>query len=83
MPSMILGTEPHEYKEFIEEALNYFEKLEIVGIAIVGLTPDNVLTGYWQMELLDKQTAKDQLELDIIDDYIHANGYIIKRGKKN
>jgi len=82
MPNWILDTENSEYREFMQEALNMMEKMEVVGIAIIALTPDNTLTGYWGMELQDKQTVKDQIELDIIDEYIHNVGYVLKEKKK-
>ena len=78
MPNWILDTENKEYREFMQEALNMMEKMEVVGIAIIALTPDNTLTGYWEMELGDMQTAKDQIELDIIDKYLHNVGYVLK-----
>ena len=55
--NIITSTSDKPYREFFVEALNTFEKYNITGIAIVGLTDGENLTGYWRMSLRDKETA--------------------------
>lgn len=73
--NIITSTGNKPYNEFFTEALDYMEKYDIKGIALIILTDndDQMLSGYWSMNLIDKQVAKSQIELDIIDEFIKNN----------
>lgn len=73
--NIITSTGNKPYNEFFTEALDYMEKYDIKGIALIILTDnyDKMLSGYWSMNLIDKQVAKSQIELDIIDEFIKNN----------
>ena len=71
--NIIASTSDKPYRKFFAEALNTFEKYNITGIAIIGLTDSENLTGYWRMSLLDKETAKTEIGYDCIDEFIKNN----------
>lgn len=71
--NIITSTSDKPYREFFVEVLNTFEKYNITGIAIVGLTDGENLTGYWRMSLRDKETAKTEIGYDCIDEFIKNN----------
>ncbi len=73
--NIITSTSSKPYNEFFMETLNEFEKYNVRALAVIALTDDTqqVLTGYHNMSLLDKQLAKDNLEFDIIDEFLRNN----------
>lgn len=83
--NIITSTSSKPYNEFFMETLNEFEKYNVRALAVIALTDDTqqVLTGYHNMSLLDKQIAKDNLEFDIIDEFLRNNAdrYGIEMGE--
>ena len=73
MNAIVSDKENQEYTGFIVETLNTFESHNIKGIAIVALTDDETLTGYWNMSLRDKATAENEIRYDVLDEFILNN----------
>ena len=71
--NLIISNRNQDYQKFIAEALNTFEDYNIKGLAIVALTDNENLTGYWNMELKDKLTAENEIRFDVLDDFITVN----------
>jgi len=70
---IITSDNQEEYHAFIAETLQLFEEHNIKGIAVVALTGEETLTGYWNMTLKDKAEAKSAIGYDIVDGLIMAN----------
>lgn len=73
MVTIISDKQQEEYTGFITETLNTFQNHNIRGIAIVALTDDETLTGYWNMNLRDKATAENEIRYDVLDEFILNN----------
>lgn len=73
MASMIFTTEPKGYTAFLTETIEAFSKSNIKGIAIVALTGNENITGYWNMSLQDKVIAENEIRYDVVDGLIMAN----------
>lgn len=73
MVVIISDKQQQEYTGFMAETLTLFEQENIKGIAIVALTDNETLTGYWNMNLKDKATAENEIRYDVIDQLIMAN----------
>ena len=71
--NIIASTSKQPYTEFVANSLNKIEPYIVKGIAIVILTDSENMTGYWNMELVDKIQAKTEIEFDCIDGFILAN----------
>ena len=71
--NIIISDNKKEYSMFLAEVMNVFEDYEIKGIAIVAITPEENLTGYWNMSLKDKLTAENEIRFDNIDEFIKNN----------
>ncbi len=76
----ILSDKPFEdYISFMTETLQVLSSCKVHGLAIVALLeePDedgaDVLTGYYNMGLLDKQEAAANIQMDVADGFIRAN----------
>lgn len=76
----ILSDKPFEdYISFMTETLQVLSSCKVHGLAIVALLeePDedgaDVLTGYYNMDLLDKQEAAANIQMDVADGFIRAN----------
>lgn len=76
----ILSDKPFEdYISFVTETLQILSSKKVRGLAIVALLeePDedgaDVLTGYYNMLLQDKQTAASNIQADVTDGIIRAN----------
>lgn len=76
----ILSDKPFEdYISFVTETLQILSSKKVRGLAIVALLeePDedgaDVLTGYYNMSLQDKQTAASNIQADVTDGIIRAN----------
>lgn len=68
--NIIISTKNCPYNEFLTEGLDKFEEYDIKGIAVVALTDEETLTGYWNMSLADVSKAKSEIEFDIIDKFV-------------
>ena len=73
MTIIISDKQQQEYAGFMAETLSLFESHDIKGIAIVALTGEETLTGYWNMCLKDKSIAESEIRYDVIDGLILAN----------
>lgn len=71
--NIIISAKNCPYNEFLTEVLDKFEEYDIKGIAVVALTDEETLTGYWNMSLADKSKAKSEIEFDIIDKFVTDN----------
>ena len=78
----ILSDKPFEdYISFVTETLQILSSKKVRGLAIVALLeePDedgaDVLTGYYNMPLQDKQTAASNIQADVTDGIIRAKKY--------
>lgn len=71
--NVILSSSNEDYTKFIAEMLNMLENYTVKGIAIQVLTNEEVLTGYWNMSLKDKEQAKANIGYDCIDEFIRSN----------
>lgn len=76
----ILSDKPFEdYISFVTETLQILSGEKVKGLAVVALLeePDaggaDVLTGYYNMNLQDKQTAASNIQADVTDGIIRAN----------
>lgn len=76
----ILSDQPFEdYILFLEETMQILSSERVQGLAVVALLegPDesgaDVLTGYYNMSLRDKQAAASQIQADVTDGIIRAN----------
>lgn len=69
----IISSSNEPYTKFMTDTLNRLEGYNVTGLAVVVLTEGDVLTGYWNMSLNDKQTAKTHIEYDCIDEFIKNN----------
>lgn len=70
----LVSDKPSEYAEFLAETLQEFEKHDIQGIAVVGITSsDYELTGYWNMGLRDKLQAENAIRFDAFDVFLKSN----------
>lgn len=76
----ILSDQPFEdYILFLEETMQTLSSEKVQGLAVVALLegPDesgaDVLTGYYNMSLRDKQEAASQIQADVTDGIVRAN----------
>ena len=76
----ILSDQPFEdYILFLEETMQILSSEKVQGLAVVALLegPDesgaDVLTGYYNMSLRDKQAAASQILADVTDGIVRAN----------
>ena len=67
------------YAAFLEETMQILSSEKVQGLAVVALLegPDesgaDVLTGYYNMSLRDKQAAASQIQADVTDGIVRAN----------
>lgn len=71
--NIITSTKNSPYNEFILDLLNKLEQVHVNGIAVVILTDNENMTGYWNMNTNDLAIAKTELEFDTIDRFIMVN----------
>lgn len=71
--NIITSTKNSPYNEFILDMLNKLEQVHVNGIAVVVLTDNENMTGYWNMDTNDLAVAKTELEFDTIDRFIMVN----------
>ena len=71
--NIITSTKNSPYNEFILDLLNKLEQVHVNGIAVVILTDNENMTGYWNMNTNDLAIAKTELEFDVIDRFIMVN----------
>lgn len=71
--NMITSTSKQPYNDFILDMLNKLEQVHVNGIAVVILTDNENMTGYWNMDTNDLAIAKTELEFDTIDRFIMVN----------
>lgn len=71
--NMITSTSKQPYNDFILDLLNKLEQVHVNGIAVVILTDNENMTGYWNMDTNDLAIAKTELEFDTIDRFIMVN----------
>ena len=71
--NIITSTKNSPYNEFILDLLNKLEQVHVNGIAVVILTDNENMTGYWNMDTNDLAVAKTELEFDTIDRFIMVN----------
>ena len=71
--NIITTTNNSPYNKFILEMLNRMEQVHVNGIAVVILTDNENMTGYWNMNTNDLAIAKTELEFDTIDRFIMVN----------
>lgn len=71
--NLIISDNQKDYSQFLLELMNVLEEYEVKGIAVVALTPNENLTGYWNMDLKDKLTAENEIRFDNIDEFIRVN----------
>lgn len=71
--NMITSTSKQPYHDFILDMLNKLEQVHVNGIAVVILTDNENMTGYWNMDTNDLAIAKTELEFDTIDRFIMVN----------
>ena len=71
--NMITSTSKQPYNDFILDMLNKLERVHANGIAVVILTDNENMTGYWNMNTNDLAIAKTELEFDMIDRFIMVN----------
>ena len=76
----ILSDKPFEdYISFVTETLQILSAKKVRGLAIVALLDEadedgaDVLTGYYNMCLKDKQTAASHIQADVTDGIVRAN----------
>ena len=76
----ILSDKPFEdYISFVTETLQILSAKKVRGLAIVALLDEadedgaDVLTGYYNMHLQDKQTAASHIQADVTDGIVRAN----------
>ena len=76
----ILSDKPFEsYISFVQETLEIISHQKVRGLAVVVLLeePDedgaDVLTGYYGMDLKDKQEAASNIQADVTDGIIRVN----------
>lgn len=76
----ILSDKPLEdYIPFVAETLQAISAKKVRGLAIVALLDEadedgaDVLTGYYNMPLQDKQTAASHIQADVTDGIVRAN----------
>lgn len=71
--NIITSTKNSPYNDFILDMLNKLEQVHVNGIAVVILTDNENMTGYWNMNMNDLAMAKTELECDMIDRFIMVN----------
>lgn len=71
--NIITSTKNSPYNDFILDMLNKLEQVHVNGIAVVILTDNENMTGYWNMDTNDLAIAKTELEFDTIDRFIMVN----------
>jgi hypothetical protein len=71
--NIIATTNNSPYNKFILDMLNRIEQVHVNGIAVVILTDNENMTGYWNMDTNDLAIAKTELEFDMIDRFIMVN----------
>lgn len=71
--NIITSTKNSPYNDFILDMLNKLEQVHVNGIAVVILTDNENMTGYWNMNTNDLAIAKTELEFDTIDRFIMVN----------
>ena len=71
--NIIVSDKNQDYHAFFAEALNACEGREVKGIALVILTDDENLTGYWNMNIYDKTRAETEIRFDAFDDFFNVN----------
>ncbi len=71
--NFIASSKKLPYSEFMLEMLNNLEHYDVHGIAVVAFIGDETLNGYWQMDLADKERARDAIDHDCIDEFIRNN----------
>lgn len=71
--NIITSTKNSPYNDFILDMLNKLEQVHVNGIAVVILTDNENMTGYWNMDTNDLAIAKTELEFDMIDRFIMVN----------
>ena len=73
----ILSDKPFEsYISFVQETLEIISHQKVRGLAVVVLPDEDgadVLTGYYGMDLKDKQEAASNIQADVTDGIIRAN----------
>lgn len=62
-----------EYTQFMAETIETMSGYKVKGIAVVILTEEQTLTGYWNMSLKDKCQAEAEIRFDTMDAFILAN----------
>lgn len=62
-----------ELQEFLENAIKTIEKDNVKSMALIVDTGEEVLTGYYNCTLQDKQMFASHLNIDVIDAVILAN----------
>lgn len=68
-----------DYIPFVAETLQILSAKKVRGLAIVALLDEadedgaDVLTGYYNMPLQDKQTAASHIQADVTDGIVRAN----------
>ena len=76
---ILVSDKPLEgHEQFLTEALEELRKHRVLGLAMVAfLEPeedgDDILTGYYGLDLRGKQEAAIQIQADVTDGIIRAN----------
>ena len=70
---IIMSDKQQDYHAFMVETLQMFEEHNIKGLAIVALTDEETLTGYWEMDLKQRADAEIAIRYDVVDGLIMAN----------
>lgn len=80
MAQILLSDKPIEgWTSFLAENIQVLGKYKVRAVAVVALLeePDedgaDVLTGYYGMDLQDKQTAASNIQADVTDGLVRAN----------
>ena len=72
--ALISNKQPVEYESFMLEALENLRKCNVISIAVVAFTKEGeTQTGYWQMNMAEKEHAAAAIRYDAMDDFIKAN----------
>lgn len=76
---ILVSDKPLEgYEQFLTGALDELRKHRVLGLAMVAfLEPeengDDILTGYYRLNLRGKQKAAMQIQADVTDGIVRAN----------
>ena len=74
MSVVFISKDKKNYDEWLLETVEVLRKNKIKSIAIVALLKDNTaITGYYNMGINEKVITKNEINFDIIDDFLIAN----------